>query len=160
MKILRRTLCCATPALALALAVTGCAGQTTTQLQADVTAISSGLAGVVAALRALPGNPVPASVIAQAETVIADIQGNAAAIASTLTPAPSIVQAIGTAVSTLDALVAPFFPQAPAVAAVVQAALALVPVVLASAGIAAAPLAAPPRFTTAQARAILAAGVR
>lgn len=122
-------------ATSTALAVAACAGKTQTQLQSDVELIAAGLSGVVAALQGLPSGMKPgADIITQAEAAIADIKANAAEIATSLTPQASTVQAIANAVSTLSTLLAPFFPVAPAIAAVVQAAVALVPVILSAVG--------------------------
>jgi len=116
-----------------ALALAGCAGQTPTQLQSDVTAISQGLSGIVSALKAIPS--VPANIVAEAQTAISAIQTNAATIAAALTPQASVVQQIAQAVTTLSTLLTPFFPLSAPVAGVVQAALALVPVILAAVGV-------------------------
>jgi hypothetical protein len=152
----RRHLLGATAILPLALAA--CQGQTASQLQSDVTALSTGLSGVVAALQAVPG--VAASVIAQAQTAIATIQANASAIASALTPSATTVQSISSAVTALSGLLTPFFPGAPAIAAVIQAAVAIVPVILSEAGVSGAVAGAGVGMSAAQARAILAVGVK
>lgn len=118
-------------------ALAACTGKTTDQLHQDVMLISSGLASLAQTLQAIP--QVPPAVLAQANATIADIQAHADEIASTLTPGATMLQAISNSVNTLAALLTPYFPMSPAMAAVIQAALSLVPVVLASAGVAAAP---------------------
>ena len=135
---------------------------TASQLQTDVGTIASGLSGIVNSLKALPGNLAPsADVIAKVETEIALIQSNAATIATSLAPSTATLQAIAGGVSTVAALLTPFFPAAPAIGAVVQAAVALISVVLTSTGVnppaaAARTFAAVPvRYTPDEARLIL-----
>lgn len=111
-------------------ALAACAGRTQDQLAADVNLLATGLSGVVAALQNA-SLKIPADIITQAQAAIDDIKSNAAAIGSALTPNANAVQAIGSAVSALSALLAPFFPVAPIVGTVVQAALALIPTILA-----------------------------
>lgn len=109
-----------------------CQGKTSDQLTADVQLIALGLTGIVASLRNLPPNlAVPADVLDKAQAAIDDVNMNAAAVGSSLTPNPDAIKAIATAVATLASLLAPFFPAAPIVGAVIQAALALVPTILA-----------------------------
>lgn len=153
----RRAILGATAIVPLALA--GCASQTTTQLQADVKAITSGLTGVMAALGQIPGvatNAHDQALLAQAQQELAVVQSDGAAIASALTPNASVVTTFTSAITAFVPLVTPFFPMAPAVAAVVEAAASLVSVVLAEAGIAAAGLKTPrPTMSPSAARMIL-----
>ena len=159
MSATRRTLLLGATAL-VPLAMAGCATQTQTQLQADVTLIAHGLAGLSAALAALPGNPVPAATLAKVNAEIAVIETDAAAIASAATPQTNVVTGIAAAITAIVPLATPFFPAAPLVAGVLNAALALLPPIFAAAGIAAAPLNMPtPTMSAAQARLILARGV-
>jgi len=151
----RRTL-----VLILAAAVAGCGvgganAPSEPTLQTDVTLISTGLSGIVASLQATPGINFPAAIAAQAQMILADIQANAAGIAASLTPGPDPVKAVATAVNTLANLLAPYLPQAPGVAALIQAALALIPIVLAMAGLSGAVKTRRPAMAPEQARAVL-----
>ena len=112
-----------------------CATLTPSQLQSDVKLIATGLSGIVAALAALPGSPVPKATLASIANEISIIQDNALAIATAFSPNNKLVTMLVDAVQALTPLVAPFFPAAPAIAAVVQAALSLAQVVLQEAGI-------------------------
>ncbi len=156
----RRTLILGTTALFPLALLAACAGQTQSQLQQDVTLVADGLSGVTAALAALPGNPVPADVLAKINSEIDIIKTNAAAIATAATPSPSVVTSITAAIQAIVPLATPFFPAAPLVAGVVTAAMSLVRVILTSAGIAGAALtsAPAPTMAPAQARLVLARG--
>jgi len=127
MNVTRRTILAATPAAALA----ACAGQTTTQLQSDVNAIDTGLQSVVTDLAATPGVSVPATTMAEIKTTLDNIHTDAAQIAAVAAPSQTAVQVFSDTVSALVPLLTPFFPQVPAVAATVQAAVTLVQVVIA-----------------------------
>jgi hypothetical protein len=138
------------------LAVIGCGnGNSQDQVKTDVNLIANGLSGVVAALQALPAGRVPPDVLSRAQAIIGDIRTNAAAVSQAIAANPDTVQAISSSVSTLSALLTPFFPAAPAVGLAVQAALALLPVVLAAVGKAPAAATAAPKMTPDQARAVL-----
>lgn len=151
--ISRRHLLATTSALVL-LTGASCAFSPT-QIQADVEAIASGLSTLVTALAPF----APADVLAKAQTFINTIQANAALIASAVTPSNSILQTISGAISALSALVAPFFPMAPAIAAALQAAVVLINLVLQATGNATPPahkaLMALPPMSADQARALL-----
>lgn len=143
--------------IAAPLALSACAGNVTpSQATTDVQAIANGLSGIVAALKALPGNPVPAATLAKIQTEIDAIKADAASIGTAVTPSGTIAQDISAAVAAIVPLATPFFPAAPAVAAVINAAVALVPVVLAAVGIQAQhAAAAPAEFSPDQARLVL-----
>lgn len=148
-----------TTAAALAISVlSGCSlisSTTPSQLQQDVTTLADGLSGIVGALQSLPANLQPSpDVVAKIQTEIDAIKADAAAIGSTANPSSTTVQRISTAVGIVASLVGPFFPAAPMVAMVVQAALAILPVILSAVGIATA-AAAPQKYTPGQARMIL-----
>ncbi|MDA8251086.1 MAG: hypothetical protein M0Z28_18210 [Rhodospirillales bacterium] len=147
----RRNFLAASALLPLGLAA--CAGQTQTQLQADVQAVAQGLGGVVSSLSAVPH--VPQAVVTQAMALIGQVKADAAQIATALTPNPNVVQHIADTINALLPIVAPYFPVAPAVAAVLQAALALVPVILAAVGKPVPAGAATAAMTPAQARLVL-----
>jgi len=154
----RRTLILGASALPL-LAVAGCVtAPTASQLQTDVTLIANGLSGITSALAALPNSPVPASTLAQINAEIATVKADAAAIASAGS-STTLVTGLTAAVQAIVPLVTPFFPAAPLVAGVVQAAVSLISTVLAQAGIAGAAVGAPvPTMSPAQARLVLAKG--
>lgn len=146
--------------LMLAFAAAGCSGganapSSAPTLQSDVTLISSGLSGIIALLQATPGVSLPPAIAAQAQMILADIQANAAGIAASATPGADPVKAISTAVNTLANILAPYLPQAPGVAALIQAALALLPVILAMAGLTGAVKTRRPTMAPEQARAVL-----
>jgi hypothetical protein len=152
----RRTL-----TLILAAALAGCGQNNATPnapsaptIQSDVSLISSGLSGIVAAIQATPGVSLPANVAAQAQAILADIQANAAGIAASLTPGQKPIDAIKTAVNTLANLLDPYLAKAPGASALVQSALALLPVILAMAGLSAAGTRRP-TMAPEQARAVL-----
>jgi hypothetical protein len=76
-------------------------------------------------------------VIAQVQKALTDLQMNAAQIGTSLTPNANAIQTISTAVSTIASLAMPFFAAAPQfapVVAIVQAALALLPAIVAFVG--------------------------
>jgi hypothetical protein len=150
MNITRRTLF-GTAAATLALAA--CAGQTTSQLQADVTAIATGVQSVVTDLAATPGVHVPPATLAEINTTLATIKADAAQIGATLAPGQSVVTEFSMAVNDLVPLLTPYFPAAPAVAATVQAAVTLAQVVLSEAGVT--KVAATDPASVAQARLVL-----
>jgi hypothetical protein len=139
----------------LAIGLGGCAGVTASQAQTDIQTLATGLSSIVSALQSLPGNPVPASVVAQINSEIQVINSDAAQIGSAVTVQPSTAQQISAAVTAIAAVATPFFPAAPAVGAVVQAAVALVPTILAMVGVTGAAPTAPPAMSAAQARLIL-----
>ncbi len=149
--MLRRELLSIVPLIA-ALNLTGCSGTATpTQLATDVNLIASGLSSVVASISQLPG--VSTTVVTQLQADLATIQADAAKVASTAQS--SVVQEIGQVVQAVAAIVLPLIPGGSALAATVQAAVSLLPTVLAAAGVAGAAVTTP--FTPEQARLILAA---
>ena len=133
-----------------------CANKTADQLQQDVQLIVAGAQSVVQTMRGLPAGTVPADILDKAQDALDDINANSAAIGTALAPNANAVSAIANAVSTLSALLTPYFPVAPSIAAVVQAIVALVPVILLSVGKASAPSASPrPAMSADQARTVL-----
>ena len=117
-----------------ALSACGTQQQTPDQLKSYIEALSTGTSAILTSLQAVPGVRLTVGQVSSIQDALNTIQANAAAIANAATPGSDNVQAIANAVTALVPLVAPFYPAAPAVAAVMQAALALVPVVLAMAG--------------------------
>lgn len=155
----RRTVLTAAP-LGLAGFLLACTALTPaavqTQLQSDTAALAGALS-TVPALLAAAGVTVPAGVTTQINNVLADINANAAAIASAATAPPNTVTTIVSDIKLVAGLVSPFFPAAAAVVPIIDAALSLGTVLLAGAGVslaAAGPL-PPPKYTPDQARLIL-----
>jgi phage-related protein len=136
-----------------ALSVLGCATSSTTpsQLATDVNLIASGLAAAIASIQQIPG--VASTTLTQLQADLTTIQADAAQVASA--PATSVVQAIGQAVQAVAALVLPLVPGGSSIEVTVQAALSLLPEIMAAAGVSGATTT--PKFTPEQARLILAA---
>lgn len=123
-----------------------------TQLQADVQALTDGVSQIIGFL----GGLAPADILAQVQKEIDIIKANAATIATAITPSPDTITAIKNAVSAIIPLVTPFFPVAPVVGMILNAALSLLPVILGAVGMSAVALLAPgTRYTPDQARVIL-----
>lgn len=126
--LLRRSL------LGAALAITGCATTTADQLQADANLLVSGLSSVLVTLKGLSDDLRPSdAVLAQIHAALDDIAANAATIGTLLAPNQTVAQRIANGVSTIAGLATPFFPLAPTLAAIFQAAFSLVSYVLATA---------------------------
>lgn len=146
--------------LAAALVLAGCSTTPSpSKLALDANLIATGLQSVVTALAATPG--VPQAVLAQVQGYVTILQRDAAAV-STATAADRVttVQGIAKTVQDFANAVLPLsLPNGAQLSAVVQAAVSLVPVILAVAGVSAASQAAP-MYSPAQARTILAAGAR
>jgi hypothetical protein len=142
-------------ALSAAAVAVSCAGLTPSQASADVATLAAGVKNLDFAVSAVPG--VPASVVGKIATEDAIIQADASQVASALVPSSSLVIEINNAVGLISTLATPFFPAAPAIAAVVTAATALgqfiVQDVTGKVG------AAPTGMTRKQARKILKAGI-
>lgn len=117
--------------LTIPLPLVDCANQSNDTLVMDVNLLAAGLGAVVAALGA-PGLPVtiPPGVLATAQAAVADIQANAPVIGNALSPNRTAIQEIVDAVSSISLVLTPFLPGVPVIAAVVQAALALVPTII------------------------------
>ena len=149
----RRTLLRAT-AFVPAIGLLGCEGQTASQLATDVNLITSGLTAAFAALKQIAG--VPSAVLTQIDFYVATIQADAAKVATAVgTPATSTVQEIGQVVQALASIVLPLVPGGSVIEATIQAAVSLLPVILAAAGVSGAGV--PVKYRPEQARAILAA---
>lgn len=138
----RRSLLAASAALPFVGLLTACGGTTASQLKADVQTIDAGLEGILSDLLAVPGVAIPAATVAQIQKALADIDTNGASIGGALAPGQSVVTDFVESVDTLASLAQPFFPQAPAIAAVITAAASLAQIVLQEAGVLKAP-----RFT-------------
>jgi hypothetical protein len=149
----RRTLLCAT-AFVPALSLIGCGGQTASQIAADVNLIAGGLSAAVPQIEQIPG--VASAVLTQIEAYLATIQADAAKVAgATTTPPTSIVQEIGQVVQALASVVLPLVPAGSVIEVTIEAAVSLLPVILAAAGVSGAGV--PVKYRPARARAILAA---
>jgi len=145
-------------ALASASVAVSCAGLTQSQAAADVATLASGVKNLDFAMSAVPG--VPASVLAQITKEDAIIQADAAQVASALVPSSNIAVEINDAVGVIATLATPFFPAAPAIAAVVSAAVSLGQFIVQDVtGSSPKAGATPPKMTRAQARKILQAGL-
>jgi hypothetical protein len=151
--MLRRTLLFSSVIIPAAVLV-GCQMQTASQIASDVKLIASGLTAAMADIRLLPG--VPAAAVTQLDFYLATIQAAAAKVASaTATPAASMIQEVAQVVQALAAAALPLVPGGSVIEAAIQAALSLLPAILAAAGVSGA--VAPGKYQPAQARAILAA---
>ena len=149
----RRTLLRIT-AFAPGIGLLGCEAQTASQLAADVNLITSGLTAAVAPVKQIAG--VPSAALTQSDFYVATIQTDAAKVATAVgTPATSTVQEIGQVVQALASIVLPLVPGGSVIEATIQAAVSLLPVILAAAGVSGAGV--PVKYRPEQARAILAA---
>jgi hypothetical protein len=149
----RRTLLFAS-AIMPAAALVGCEVQTASQIASDVKLIASGLTAAMADIKLLPG--IPDAAVTHLDFYLATIQADAAKVASSIsTPAASTIQEIAQVVQALASVALPLVPDGSVIEAAVQAALSLLPVILAAVGVSGTGLAA--KYQPAQARAILAA---
>jgi hypothetical protein len=124
------------------------------QIQADAKLISDGLTSIFSTLPAAGVN-IPPATTAQIQTALAQIQAAAADIATAASPQASIVTNLTSAVSVLSTLATPFFPAATPIGLALQAALALIPGLLAMVGASAPASAAASSMPPDQARLIL-----
>jgi hypothetical protein len=125
----RRQLNVAIPSLML-LGLARCSSSSTStvsaaQITTDVQTLAAGLSGIAAELQAVPGVNISAGTIAQINTEIAALNADAAQIATAASQS-TVVGSVQSAVTALVGLVSPFFPAAAGIAAVVDAAVALV----------------------------------
>lgn len=140
-------------ALPVALGANTC-NMTTAQWQSDIDTVVNGLKNLVPLITAA-GVKIGAGTMGQINKLLADIQANEAGIGGALTPNVGTIQQIQQDVGLVAALVAPFFPQATAVGALVEAAVSLIGFVVAQVNPTAAAAKALPQFDPATARAIL-----
>jgi hypothetical protein len=151
--MLRRTLLFAS-AIVPVVALVGCEVQTASQIASDVQLIASGLTAAMGDIKLLPG--ISNAAVTQLDFYLATIQADAAKVASTTSiPAASTIQEIAQVVQTLAAVALPLVPGGSVIEAAIQAALSLLPAVLAAVGVSGAAM--PAKYQPAQARAILAA---
>jgi hypothetical protein len=141
-------------AIVPAAVLVGCEVQTVSRVASDVNLIASGVTAAMADIKLLPG--MPDAALTQLDFYLATIQADAAKVASaTATPAASTIKEIAQVVQALASVALPLIPGGSAIEAAIQAALSLLPVVLAAVGVAGA--GAPAKYQPDQARAILAA---
>ncbi len=130
------------------------AGSTPSQLTVDVGLLASGLAAVAATVAQMSGVPAPA--LAQLQGCVAKLQTVAAQLSiAGGKPSPAMIQNIGATVRIAASMALPLVPDGSAAAMAIQAALSLLPPLLAASGVAGDDTAQ--RFTPDQARRILAA---
>lgn len=146
----------AASSLAGILALTGCGTVTAPQAESDVQLLADGLSGILDSLKALPANLAPPqATLDKIQAELDLIKSDAAKIGTAVAGGGSIVQEIAAAVGAIVPLATPFFPAAPAVAAVLEAGLALLPGILAAVGIKTATNGYPAVMSPYQARLIL-----
>ena len=152
----RRTILAAAGAAAALLSVAACSSSiTTSQIATDANLIAQGLQPLAADVAAIPG--VPSATLAKVQADLAKLQQAAAGIATaTAGQQTTSVQGIAALVEEIASVVLPLVPGGAPWVLVVQAAQALVPVILAAAGVSGSTGAAPTMPAT-QARLILAA---
>jgi hypothetical protein len=149
----RRTLLGAAALLPPA-AMLACGTQTPPQITTDVNLIASGLTAAIASIKQI--SDVPAAALAQLESYLAIIQADVAKVASAnATPATSTVREISQAVQAIASVALPLVPAGSVAQAAIQAAVSLLPVILAAVGVSGAGV--PVEYRPSQARAILAA---
>jgi hypothetical protein len=160
----RRTLLGTSVLASIAMLAAGCATSTTpatpssvlTQLSTDVGLVATALSSELAAGVVTGVTPaVAAQIQGYLATVTADMKTIQAAVAAATAPSVTVVQQFSTAVDTVVGLVLPYLPSTSNVAEVLQAAEALLPVILAAVGLVGAKLNS--KFSPADARGILAA---
>lgn len=128
---------------------------TPTQLATDVNLIASGLSAAIASVAAIPG--VSAAAVTQLQGYLATIQADAKTVAAaTVTTPTSTVQEVAQAVQAVASVALPLIPGGSTVLALIQAAISLLPSILAAIGVSGAAPATPPVYSPAQARLILA----
>lgn len=131
------------------------ATSSSTSLQTFVTAISNGLSGILTDITAIPGVVISPATMTSIQNELNILASDASQIGSVVTSSSAgTVQAISAAVTALVPLVTPFFAGAPFVATAIQAALALLPTILAMVS-APAPAGVAPKMTPAAAVAVL-----
>jgi hypothetical protein len=142
MNLSRRALLGTSGLSALAACTTSTTSPTVSQIASDVNLIATGMTSVVTALQDVPN--IPAATLKQLQSYVVALQQAASTVAtSTATPATSAVQEIVTVVEDIAPIALSFVPGGGAIAAIVQAAISLLPVVTAAVGIAGAPVKAP-----------------
>jgi hypothetical protein len=145
-------------AAAVALAACGAADTTATQLATDVSLIASGLSSAIISIGAIPG--VPAAIVTQLHSYLTTITNDAAQVAAFASGADtSTVQEIVSSVQTVADITLPLIPGGSTIVPVINAAVSLLPAILAVVGITSATTTRPV-YTADQARLILRAAAR
>lgn len=118
---------------AVALSVVACSAQNTSpsQIATDVNLVASGLSAAVTQVAAIPGiNP---TVVAQLQADLALIQKDAAQVAAdTAAPSASLVQEIASTVQAVATVALPLVPGGAPFVPVIQAAVSMLPTLLAA----------------------------
>ena len=162
MNISRRTLgCISTAAILAAAGVAACSTSTTTasQVATDVSLIASGLSSAITAIAAIPG--VPATIVTQLQGYLATIKTDAEQVATATATASAdanIVQEIASTVQTVADIALPLIPGGSAIVLIINAAISLLPTILAVVGVTSATRMLPV-YTPDQARLILRAAM-
>lgn len=139
---------------AVALAACTSGTPTPSQLAADVNLVAAGLEAAVARIKKIPG--LPSAALAQIEIYLGIVEADAAKVAAAVASPPAgAVQEIAQVVQALASVALPLLPAGSVAEAAIQAAISLLPVILAAIGVAGAGV--PARYAPADARAILAA---
>jgi len=140
-----------------------CSNLTQGQAVSDVQLIAQDFANTESALQSA-GVQISATVQAQIDAAVSELSAQANTIAKALIPSTSLFDNFAAALSALGAILAPFFPAAPLIAAAVQAAMVLLQTVIASVhGTPPAPVtsaAAAANMTPDQARGVLRNGMK
>ena len=127
---------------------------TPAQVVSDLRLLTSGLTAAIASIRQIPGVPAPA--MTELENTLTKLRADAGIVAtSAQAPAQSTVQEIEQLVQAVASIALPLLPVGSPIVATIQAAIAILPPILAAAGISG--TGGAPMFTPAQARLILAA---
>lgn len=154
-QLLRTTATIAASGLVLA----ACAGSssptpTATQLAQDVNLVAAGLTAALAQVSAIPG--IATATVTQLAGYLATVQADAKIVAAgTAAAGTSVVQEIASGVQSIAAIVMPLVPSSSQITNLINAAISLLPVILAAVGLVAADKVVPV-YTPAAARLILA----
>jgi|GEM_PF-3443728 hypothetical protein len=136
-----------------AVTLTACGTTTITasQLATDAQLIASGLASAITAIAAI--SSVPAATVTQLQGYLATIKADAATVAAA-SAGTSVVQEIASTVQTVADIALPLIPGGSAIVSIVNAAVSLLPTILAAAGVTSAAKTSP-IYSPEQARLIL-----
>lgn len=145
----RRTLLRTTIAIPALAALAACSSTQMTQVTSDVQAITTGLTNIMPQIATV----VPAAAVAQLTTYLNDLKSLAATVSGNVSA--TTIQQVAKDVEAFADLVLPLVPGGAVFVVAINAALALLPGLLAAVGVSAGTLAAP-AMTPAQARAVLA----
>jgi hypothetical protein len=126
---------------------------TSSQLATDVQLIASGLSSAITAIAAIPG--VPAATVTQLQGYLATIKTDAGQVAAaTASAGTNVVQEIASTVQTVAGIALPLIPGGSAIVPIINAAISLLPTILAAAGVTSATKTSPV-YSPEQARLIL-----